>query len=49
MEKSFVSYIRQAIAIIYQTYLFQYPELKAPENTPEGLKLTAHNQHIPLL
>ncbi|NEO53291.1 MAG: hypothetical protein F6K54_09490 [Okeania sp. SIO3B5] len=49
MEKSFVSSISQAIAIIDQTYLFQYPELKAPENTPEGLKLTAHNQHIPLL
>lgn len=49
MEKSFVSCISQVIAIINQTYLFQYPELKAPENTPEGFKLTAHNQHIPLL
>ncbi|MDY7008588.1 MAG: hypothetical protein SWX82_32875 [Cyanobacteriota bacterium] len=48
MEKSVVSYLRQAIAIIDQTYLFQYPELKVPENTPEGFKLTAHNQHISL-
>ncbi|MDJ0553280.1 MAG: hypothetical protein QNJ68_02310 [Microcoleaceae cyanobacterium MO_207.B10] len=39
--------MKSAVTSIFKkTYLFQYPELKTPENTPEGFKLIAHNHHI---
>lgn len=46
MKNSVVSSLPLVGAIFNKTYLFQYPQLKVPENTPEGFKLIAHNNHI---